>query len=247
MRGLIIIPAYNEEKSILQVARCVSENPAGFDYVVINDCSTDNTLKLCRSAGIPVLNLPVNLGIGGAVQTGYRYALAEGYDMAIQMDGDGQHDAAFLPDMVKALKDENVDMVIGSRFIKKEGFQSSAVRRVGIRYFSNLIRLYTGKRIYDPTSGFRLINRRLIKLFAADYPSDYPEPESLTHILKAGCRALEIPVQMNERADGTSSIRGFKSIYYMLKVSTAITVQAIGGKRSLMSQSDELQELRQTD
>ncbi len=239
MKGLIIIPAYNEEKNIEKVLLSLRHAPAGFDHIVINDRSTDQTLQICKDLGAKVINLPINLGIGGAVQTGYRYALAHGYDMAVQIDGDGQHDAAFLPDMVKALTDESADMIIGSRFthawrtspyshsLRRSALLTSSCRRRGTRFFSDMIRLFTGERIWDPTSGLRLVNRRLIRMFAADYPIDYPEPESLTHILKAGCKVVEIPVHMYERSGGVSSIGVLDSFYYMLKVSTAITVRSL--------------------
>ncbi len=227
MRGLIIIPAYNEEKSIASVFRKISSDAPDFDILVVNDCSTDGTLKVCRDNGIHVLNLPVNLGIGGAVQTGYRYAYSKGYDLAVQMDGDGQHDPLFLPEMLKCLTEERADMVIGSRFINNEGYQSSHLRRIGIRYFSFLIKLLTGEHITDPTSGFRMVNRRLIEGFSRDYPGDYPEPESLTHILKQGCTVKEVPVRMKKRQGGVSSIRYLKSLYYMTKVTTAVLMEAV--------------------
>ena len=158
MKSLVIIPAYNEEKSILNTVADIKKNAPDFDYIIINDCSQDKTLQLCKDAGIPVINLPINLGIGGAVQTGYLYAKKNHYDYAVQFDGDGQHDAAFLQEMRDYMYAHDLDMLIGSRFIEKEGFQSSSLRRFGIRYFSGLIRLLTGKRITDPTSGMRMVN-----------------------------------------------------------------------------------------
>ena len=172
------------------------------------------------------MNLPINLGIGGAVQTGYRYALENGYDIAVQMDGDGQHDAAYLGEMARVLEEEKLNMVIGSRFIEKEGFQSSAARRLGIGYFSWLIKLVTGVRITDPTSGMRMADREVIGLFAGDYPKDYPEPESVVTILKMGRRVREIPVQMRAREGGVSSISSMKAVYYMVKVSIAVLIAA---------------------
>lgn len=199
MKKLIIIPAYNEEDAIAHTVARIREKAPDFDYVIINDCSTDRTLAICRENGFHVVNLPINLGIGGAVQTGYRYALENGYDIAVQMDGDGQHDAAYLGEMARVLEEEKLNMVIGSRFIEKEGFQSSAARRLGIGYFSWLIKLVTGVRITDPTSGMRMADREVIGLFAGDYPKDYPEPESVVTILKMGRRVREIPVQMRAR------------------------------------------------
>jgi len=227
MKKLIIIPAYNESESIERTVRDIQEHAKDFDYIVINDCSTDRTLEICREQGIPVISLPINMGIGGAVQTGYLYAYRNGYDMAVQVDGDGQHDPAFLTQMADYLEKHQLDMVIGSRFIEKEGFQSSVIRRVGIRYFSGLIRILTGQTITDPTSGLRMVGRDVIKLFSERYPNDYPEPESVTAILRRGKRVEEIPVVMRERSGGISSISMQKSIYYMVKVSLAILIERI--------------------
>lgn len=226
MKKLIIIPAYNEEDAIVHTVERMRERAADFDYVIINDCSTDRTLEICRENGFCVVNLPINLGIGGAVQTGYLYARDKGYDIAVQMDGDGQHDPAYLDDMAGLLVREKLHMVIGSRFIEREGFQSSAVRRLGIGYFSWLIRLLTGVKITDPTSGMRMANREIIELFAGDYPRDYPEPDSITTVLKKGKRVREVPVQMRAREGGVSSISGFKAVYYMVKVSIAVVIAA---------------------
>lgn len=224
MKKLVIIPAYNEEGNLEKTVNDITENAPGFDYVIINDCSTDNTLEMCRRHGFHYLNLPVNLGIGGAVQTGYRYAFYHGYDLAVQFDGDGQHSAAHLEDMAKVLEESGADMVIGSRFIEKEGFQSSGLRRVGIRYFTMLIRLLTGKTITDPTSGMRMVNRKLLEKFTNEYPKDYPEPESVVTILSENYKVKEVPVIMNEREEGVSSISLRNSVYYMIKVSFAILI-----------------------
>ena len=180
MKKLIIIPAYNESANIEKTVASIKKDAKGFDYVIINDCSVDNTRKICEDNGFNIVNLPINLGIGGAVQTGYRYAYEHGYDVAVQVDGDGQHDPEFLDTMAVYLVDHNLDMVIGSRFIEKKGFQSSYTRRMGIRFFTGLIKLMTGKTITDPTSGLRMIGRNAMGLFAYDYPRDYPEPESVT-------------------------------------------------------------------
>ena len=227
MKKLVIIPAYNEEGNLEKTINDITENAPGFDYVIINDCSTDNTLEMCRHHGFHYLNLPVNLGIGGAVQTGYRYAFYHGYDLAVQFDGDGQHSAAHLEDMAKVLEKSGADMVIGSRFIEKEGFQSSGLRRVGIRYFTMLIRLLTGKTITDPTSGMRMVNRKLLEKFTNEYPKDYPEPETAVKILRRGMNVEEIPVVMRERQGGVSSISMTKSIYYMIKVTLAILIERL--------------------
>ncbi len=227
MRKLVIIPAYNEAGNIEKTVRDIMEHAIEFDYVIINDCSKDNTLDICRQKGFHVVSLPVNLGIGGGVQTGYLYAFRNGYDVAVQFDGDGQHNASYLNEMAEKLEQDNLDMVIGSRYITKEGFQSSGLRRVGIRYFTFLIKLVTGKKITDPTSGMRMVNKRTLAMFAEEYPKDYPEPESVTTLLKRGMKVEEIPVIMNERGSGVSSISMKKSVYYMVKVTLAVLMAAI--------------------
>ena len=213
MKKLVIIPAFNEEGNLEKTVKDIKDNAPDFDYVIINDCSTDKTLEMCRRHGFSYLNLPVNLGIGGAVQTGYRYAYYHGYDIAVQFDGDGQHSAAHLEDMVTTLIDTESDMVIGSRFIEKEGFQSSGLRRIGIKYFTGLIKLLTGKKITDPTSGMRMVNKKLLEKFTDEYPKDYPEPESVVTILSEKYKVTEIPVVMNEREEGVSSISLKNSVY----------------------------------
>lgn len=224
MKKLVIIPAFNEEGNLEKTIQDIRENAPDFDYVIINDCSTDGTLAMCRRHGFSYLNLPINLGIGGAVQTGYRYAYYHGYDIAVQFDGDGQHSAGYLPEMVERMGESGSDMVIGSRFITKEGFQSSSLRRLGIRYFSFLIRLLTGKRITDPTSGMRMINRKLMEKFTEEYPRDYPEPESVVTILSERYQVTELPVIMREREEGNSSISLRNGVYYMIKVSFAMLI-----------------------
>lgn len=226
-KRLVIIPAYNEAGSIVETVRDIQKNAPSFDYIVINDCSRDNTQQLLEENNINHVNLTVNLGIGGAVQTGYLYAKRNGYDVAIQVDGDGQHEAKFLEIMAEKLENEDLDMLIGSRFIEKEGFQSSAMRRFGIKYFTCLIKLLTGKVVTDPTSGMRMVNKKVIDIFAEEYPKDYPEPESVVFILKRGMKVKEIPVLMRERQAGISSISPKKSIYYMVKVSLAVFMAAI--------------------
>lgn len=224
MKVLVIIPAFNEEGNLERTIQDIQKNAPEFDYVIINDCSTDQTLEICRRHGYSYLNLPINLGIGGAVQTGYRYALYHGYDIAVQFDGDGQHNAKYLKTMSKLLTETDSDMVIGSRFIDKEGFQSSSLRRFGIKYFTFLIRLLTGKKITDPTSGMRMINRNLMSKFTEDYPVDYPEPESVVTVLSEKFKVIETPVVMMQREEGVSSISMGKSLYYMVKVSCAILI-----------------------
>lgn len=227
MKKLIIIPAYNESENIKSTVMDIMKNAPDFDYVIINDCSRDNTRQICEENQFNFINLSINLGIGGAVQTGYMYARDNGYDIAVQVDGDGQHDPSFLNTMAQHLEKNNLDMVIGSRFVEKEGFQSSTMRRVGIRYFTGLIKLCTGKTITDPTSGLRMIGRRAIELYAADYPKDYPEPESVVAAIRRGMKVEEIPVIMRKRQGGVSSISLEKSIYYMIKVTLAILMETL--------------------
>lgn len=227
MKKLIIIPAYNESANIEKTVEAIKKEASEFDYVIINDCSTDNTREICEKNQYNIVNLPINLGIGGAVQTGYRYGYEEGYDVAVQVDGDGQYDPRFLNEMAEYLESHNLDMVIGSRFINKEGFQSSGARRLGIKYFTVLIYLMTGKKITDPTSGLRMANRDVMKLFAYDYPKDYPEPESVVAILRQKKKVEEIPVIMKAREGGVSSISPKKSVYYMIKVTLAILIERI--------------------
>ena len=227
MKKLIIIPAYNESENIEKTMEEIKVKAYEFDYIIINDCSKDNTKEICKLNGYNVLNLPINLGIGGAVQTGYKYALENGYDIAVQVDGDGQHDPGFLNMMFEEMVSTKKDMIIGSRFIRNEGFQSTGARRIGIKYFSFLIRLLSGAKITDPTSGLRMINKEVIKIFAEDYPKDYPEPESVVAILRQKKKVGEIPVIMKAREGGVSSISLGRSIYYMIKVSLAILIERV--------------------
>lgn len=227
MKKLIIIPAYNEERNILGVIEDVLTNATGFDYIIVNDCSTDNTIDLCKEKEFNVLNLPTNLGIGGCVQAGYRYARDNGYDMAIQFDGDGQHNAKYIETLCNVMLEKEYDMVIGSRFINNVGFQSSAVRRIGIKFLSELIKRIAKTSISDPTSGFRIINKQVINCLCQYYPMDYPEPESIVSLCRMGYKVGEVPVIMNERIEGKSSISPSKSIYYMVKVSLAIIIDSL--------------------
>lgn len=227
MKILIIIPAYNEEENIEKVVRNIVENFPQYDCLVVNDGSLDHTGELCEKKGYELLDLPINLGIGGAVQAGYLYARKNNYDIAIQIDGDGQHNISYAEQMIELLVHKEADIVIGSRFIKKEGFQSSGMRRVGIKLLSTLIRICTGTRIYDVTSGFRAVNRRFIEIYSRDYSSDYPEPEAIVTAVMYGGKIKEVPVVMNERQGGISSIKLRNSVYYMIKVTLAILVRRI--------------------
>lgn len=224
MKILIIIPVYNEEDNIETLIHCIEQQFPQYDYLVINDCSTDKTLSVLETLNANYTTGAVNLGIGGAVQTGYRYALQNNYDIAIQVDGDGQHDISFIPALVQPIINNEADICIGSRFIRKEGFQSSATRRLGINLLSFLIFLCTGQKIKDVTSGFRAVNRKFIQIYTKDYPQDFPEPEAIVSAVMHRGRISEVPVIMQERTSGSSSIHSWKSLYYMIKVSLAILI-----------------------
>ncbi len=198
-----------------------------YDYIIVNDGSTDGTKMVCQRKRYEVLNLSINMGIGGAVQTGYCYAWDNDYDIAVQIDGDGQHDVGFLENMIRYMEEEQADCVIGSRFMEKEGFQSSGLRRTGIKFLSILGWILTGVRIRDITSGYRLVNRRFIHIFAQDYPADYPEPEAMVITAVHRGKIVEYPVIMRQREGGTSSITLKKSIYYMFKVTLAMLIRRL--------------------
>ena len=227
MKTLIIIPAYNEEENIKKVVENIIYHFPQYDYIIVNDGSIDSTAEICKSENYAFLNLPINLGIGGAVQAGYRYAKANDYDVAIQMDGDGQHDISYADQMLMLIGDMKADVVIGSRFLENKGFQSSGVRRAGIKILSVLIKICTGVNVNDVTSGFRAVNRKFIDIYSKDYSNDYPEPEAIVSAVMDGGKILEIPVVMNERQGGISSIKFWNSIYYMIKVSLAIVIRRI--------------------
>lgn len=227
MKKLIIIPAYNEAKSLPNLIERIESTLPGFDYVIINDGSWDGTRRIANKEKWNVVHLPINSGIGVAVQTGYRYALENDYDIAIQIDGDGQHDIRYLPEIVRPIEEETADVVIGSRFVEKEGFQSSGARRMGIKLLSVLIFILTGEKVKDVTSGYRAANRKFISIFADDYSKDYPEPEAIVTVKMYRGRILELPVIMKEREHGNSSITLWKSVYYMLKVSLAIFIKRL--------------------
>lgn len=224
---LLIIPAYNEAENIEKVVNNLIQNYPQYDYVIVNDGSRDETEEICLKNHYQVLNLPLNLGIGGAVQTGYRYALKNHYDIAIQIDGDGQHDIAYVEKLIEPIISGDADITIGSRFIEKEGFQSSVTRRMGISFLSGLIHVLCFKKVKDVTSGFRAVNKKFIKLYAENYPSDYPEPEAIVAAIMHRGKIIEVPVVMKERAGGSSSINLRRSIYYMIKVTLAIFVSRI--------------------
>ncbi len=231
MKVLIIIPAYNESENIERVVDDLTENYPEYDYVVVNDCSTDNTEQILKSRGYNYLSLPTNLGIGGAVQSGYIYAVKNGYDIAVQTDGDGQHDPAYIEKLIAPIIAGEADMTIGSRFIEKHGFQTSFIRRVGIRFIRGVIKLCCGTRATDTTSGFRATNRELTAYFAKEYAQDYPEPEAIVAASLNGFRVKDVAVEMREREGGVSSINALRSIYYMIKVSLALIILRLGTRR----------------
>lgn len=242
MRVLLILPAYNEEENILRTVETIrrfqaeSSLPAEVDYLVINDGSADDTEQVCRDHGIHCLSLVQNLGIGGAVQTGYLYAALRGYDIAVQFDGDGQHDVRSLGALIQPIVDGEADFTVGSRFLEEGSeFHSTFLRRVGIQYLSFLLHLAgghrnAGPRIRDVTSGYRAANRKVLTFLSRNYPVDYPEPESLVTLRKNGFRIREVPVNMFQRAAGKSSIGFLHSIYYIIKVTCAILCAALQGR-----------------
>lgn len=231
MKTLVIIPAYNEQENILNTIADIGRQCPGMDYIVINDCSKDSTEAILRENRANYLSLPSNLGIGGGVQTGYRYAAENGYDIAVQFDGDGQHDARYLHALIAPIEAGKADIAIGSRFIRKEGFQSTGLRRLGIHLLSGIIKLLCGIRVMDVTSGMRAVNRRFIGEYARSYAQDYPEPEAIIAAAVRGARIVEVPVEMRERQGGKSSINPVRSIYYMIKVSLALILTRFSSKK----------------
>ena len=219
---ILIIPAHDEEDSIKKTINSIK----GYDYIIINDGSTDQTERILIDNDYNHISLCFNLGIGGAVQTGYKYASENNYDIAIQFDADGQHDAESIKDLIQPIIDDKADFTIGSRFVKKNSsnFKSSFLRRVGIRLISNVIFLFSKTRIYDTTSGFRAANKKAIAYFAENYPKEYPEPVSDYELIKLGYKVAEVPVKMHEREAGKSSIHSWKSAYYVINVLLSIFV-----------------------
>lgn len=233
MRALAIVPAWNEDRDLAGVIGELHRAVPGWDICVVDDGSSDATAAVARRAGAVVLRLPINLGIGGAVQTGYLWARAHGYDVAAQIDGDGQHDPHYLEGAVRPITEGTADVVIGSRYLGPGGFRSSVLRRAGARYLSWFLRLRCRAHVTDPTSGFRVAGRRAIELFAANYPSDYPEPEAIALATRHGLRVEEVPVVMRERQHGTSSIGPARTLYYLIKVSLALLLLPVERRRKV--------------
>ena len=229
---LLIIPAYNEEENILKTYNSIVDynknNKTNYDVIVINDGSVDNTEQILLKNKIPHIKLIHNLGIGGAVQTGYKYAYKNNYDIAIQFDGDGQHDVSYVEKIIDPILNKDVDMVIGSRFVENiDTFKSSKARRAGIKVISFFMKLVTKRKIYDTTSGFRACNKKIIEIFSLEYPYEYPEPITTCEVLKKGYVVDEVSVNMKEREGGSSSIRAWKNIYYMVNVCLSIILVGI--------------------
>ncbi|KGP77153.1 glycosyl transferase family 2 [Desulfosporosinus sp. Tol-M] len=229
MKILAIIPAYNEEKNIDLVVRKLRVVSPWLDILVINDGSTDKTPGIAKEAGAEVISLPVNLGIGGAVQTGFLYAWNKGYDIALQVDGDGQHRPEEIQKLIQPLLDRKVDVTIGSRFLNKTSYQMPAARRLGTCFLKKTLNKVVRKKYTDPTSGFRAYNRKALSILCHHYSIDYPEPDAIVTLLKNGLQVKEISVEMDPRGFGKSSITPFKSGYYMFKVSMAIIFNSIMG------------------
>ena len=225
LRRVAIVPALNEELTVPSVIDELRAFDPGFDVVVVDDGSVDRTAAVAAAKGARVLRLPFNLGIGGAVQTGFRYAFENGYDIAVRVDGDGQHDPAQLGSILAPVLRGDVDVVVGSRFADESGgYRSSRARRIGIRVLARVVSRIVGQRVTDTTSGFQALNRHGIALFARDYPHDYPEVEATVMVVRHRLRLCEVPVTMRERGGGRSSITTLRSIYYMVKVLLAIFV-----------------------
>jgi glycosyltransferase involved in cell wall biosynthesis len=224
LRCIAVVPAFNEEKNIGRVLDELSAFDPALQVVVISDGSVDRTAEVAAEHGAHVIRLPFNLGIGGAVQTGFRYAWENGYELVVRCDGDGQHDPTELPKVLEPVIAGEADIAVGSRFTGAAGYRSSATRRVGIRLLAAVVSVIARQRVTDTTSGFQALNRKALGLFAADYPHDYPEVESIVMTVKHRLRLLEVPVAMREREHGTSSITAIRSVYYMAKVLLALFV-----------------------
>jgi glycosyltransferase involved in cell wall biosynthesis len=224
LRRAVIVPSYNEAASVTAVIEEIRAFDPGFEIVVVDDGSKDDTARVARAAGARVLRLPFNVGIGGAVQTGHQYARDHGFDLAIQIDGDGQHDPREVPKLLEPIVSGHADLVVGTRFIGESGYRPPRSRRLGIVILAAVVSLIVRQRVTDPTSGFRAVNRKALELFAGDYPHDYPEVEATVLVHRHRLRMVEVPVTMRERSAGTSSITMLYSAVYMGKVLVALFV-----------------------
>lgn len=228
---LVIIPAYNEEGSVGDVVRSVRDVLPGIPVVVIDDGSLDATCQVARQAGAEILRLPHHLGLGGAVQTGYRFAYEHGYDCVVRVDSDGQHNPADIPVLLDKLRTDNYDMVTGSRFLRPNGYRVQRLRRFGGRLFSLVLHPILGKRITDPTSGFAAVNRRALEIFSRSFPLEYPEIEALVVLQRKALRFCEVPVQMFPRRAGRSTIGSLGAVYYMFRVLLGVLVNVLKYER----------------
>ncbi len=224
LRRIAIVPAYNEERNVGRVIEELRAFDSGLHVVIVSDGSLDRTAEVALEHGAHVVKLPFNLGIGGAVQTGFRYAHENGYELVVRCDGDGQHDPSQLPKVLAPVLAGEADIAVGSRFAGDEGYRSSATRRVGIRLLALIVSAIARQRVTDTTSGFQALNAKALALFAADYPHDYPEVEGMVMTIKHRLRLCEVPVTMREREHGRSSITALRSFYYMAKVLLALFV-----------------------
>lgn len=242
LKVAIVIPCYNEESNIMSLYQEIRNSNYSDNYdiqpIFINDCSTDSSKDILENNQIPHLNLCVNLGIGGAVQSGFLFALRNGFDVAVQMDGDGQHPPSELEKLLNPILQDRADIVIGSRYITNEGFQSSYLRRFGINYFKWLNKTLVGVTISDSTSGYRALNLKALKIVSEYYPDEYPEPEAIVLFAMNNLKMVEVPVIMRDRQKGKSSIRNYKTIYYMFKVTLGVIFLYIrlkfNGKRHII-------------
>lgn len=228
MKKLVIVPAYNEEKSIEKVIKEIQKEASEHDILVINDGSGDRTSEIVRGfKSVNIVDLPMNLGIGGAVQTGFIYCWEKSYDICVQVDGDGQHKPSEIKKIEEPIINDEADMVIGSRFLSSSTYKTTFFRRMGIKIFYFANRLFLGEKIKDSTSGFRAYNRKVVEILRKYYPDDYPEPEAIFILKKKGLRIKEVGVDMEERKGGRSSITFFRAIYYMIKVSIGIVIHML--------------------
>ncbi len=227
LRVIAVVPAYNERNTIEKVIEEIQNSAPNIDIVVIDDGSLDDTYDCASNAKALVIRHPFNMGIGAAVQTGFRFATIRNYDVAVQVDGDGQHDPKYIPQMLEIIANGDADVVGGSRFLEGEGFQSSSLRRAGINFFEMIYKIFVGIDVTDCTSGFRAFGKNALEFVAENYPDDYPEPEVVIMLKKAGFKFKEIPVVMRERQGGKTSIKGFKPLHYMIKVTLALIMNIL--------------------